>query len=105
MLPLSTGNQEARKTLAYELKSKGIARLVGEPTAGAAIPASFADVGHDTVLMFPTFRLPKYTDLLELKPVEPDVAVARAGPLSGGDDPILTAGLAEVLRLAKAPAK
>lgn len=98
-------SRSAKDLLAYEFKSKGIARLVGEPTAGAAIPASFADVGHDTVLMFPTFRLPKFTDLLELKPVEPDVAVTRAGPLSGGDDPILTAGLAEVLRLAKASAK
>ncbi|HSB12461.1 MAG TPA: S41 family peptidase, partial [Blastocatellia bacterium] len=95
-------SRSAKDVLAYEFKNKGVARLVGEPTAGAVIPASFADVGHDTILMFPSFKLPRYTDLLELKPVDPDVLVQRAGPLSAGDDPIFTAGLAEVLRLAKA---
>ena len=98
-------SRSAKDVLAYEFKNKGVARLVGEPTAGAVIPASFADVGHDTILMFPTFKLPRYTDLLEHKPVEPDVVVQRAGPLSAGDDPILNAGLAEVLKLAKTSAK
>lgn len=98
-------SRSAKDVLAYEFKNKGVARLVGEPTAGAVIPASFADVGHDTVLMFPSFKLPRYTDLLELKPVEPDVSVQRAGPLSAGDDPILSGGLAEALRLAKSAAK
>ena len=59
------------------------------------IPATFADVGYDTILMFPSFKLPRYTDLLEGKPVEPDVFVERAGPFSAGNDPILKAGLAE----------
>jgi carboxyl-terminal processing protease len=98
-------SRSAKDVLAYELKNQGIARLVGEPTAGAVIPASFADVGHDSVLMFPTFKLPKYTELLEFKPVAPDVLVQRAGPLSAGDDPILNAGLAEALKLAKSAAK
>jgi len=98
-------SRSAKDVLAYELKSQGIARLVGEPTAGAVIPASFADVGHDSILMFPTFKLPRYTDLLEAKPVAPDVLIQRAGPLSAGDDPILNAGLAEALKLAKSAAK
>jgi C-terminal processing protease CtpA/Prc len=98
-------SRSAKDVLAYEMKKNGLARLVGEPTAGAVIPATFADVGHETILMFPSFKLPRYTDLLELKPVEPDVAVTRAGPLSGGDDPILKAGLAEALRLVRASAK
>ena len=91
----------AKDILAYELKKRGIATLVGEPTAGAVIPASFADVGHDSVLMFPSFKLGKYTDLLESKPTKPDVFVERAGPLSGGEDPILNAGLAEEAKLIK----
>jgi carboxyl-terminal processing protease len=98
-------SRSAKDVLAYELKKRGLARLVGEPTAGAVIPATFADVGYDTILMFPSFKLPRYTDLLELKPVEPDVAITRAGPLSGGDDPILKAGFAEALRLVRTSAK
>ena len=98
-------SRSAKDVLAYELKKSGLARLVGEPTAGAVIPASFADVGHETILMFPSFKLSRYTDLLELKPVEPDVAVERAGPLSAGDDPILKAGFAEALRLVRAARK
>ena len=95
-------SRSAKDVLAYEFKQKGLARLVGERSAGAVIPATFADVGHEMILMFPSFKLPRYTDLLEFKPVEPDVFVERAGPLSAGDDPILTAGLAEALRLVQA---
>ena len=98
-------SRSAKDVLAYELKRTGIARLVGEPTAGAVIPASFADVGHDTILMFPSFTLPRYTDLLEFKPVTPDVYVERAGPLSAGADPILDAGLSEALKLINAQPK
>lgn len=98
-------SRSAKDVLAYEMKKTGVARVVGERTAGAVIPATFADVGHETILMFPSFKLPKYTDLLESKPVEPDVLVERAGPLSAGDDPILKAGLAEALSLVKGSSK
>ena len=93
-------SRSAKDVLAYEIKQSGVARLVGEKSAGAVIPATFADVGYDTVLMFPSFRLPRYSDLLELKPVEPDIFVERAGPLSAGRDPILEAGIKEAVRLA-----
>jgi carboxyl-terminal processing protease len=98
-------SRSAKDVLAYELKKNGIARLVGEPTAGAVIPASFADVGYDTILMFPSFKLPRYTDLLESKPTTPDVHVERAGPLSAGADPILEAGLTETVKLVNAQPK
>jgi carboxyl-terminal processing protease len=98
-------SRSAKDVLAYELKRTGLARLVGEPTAGAVIPATFANVGHDSILMFPAFKLPHYTDLLESKPVQPDVFVRRAGPLSAGDDPILRAGIAEAVRLVNASAR
>ena len=91
-------SRSAKDVLAYEFKKTGVARLVGERSAGAVIPASFADVGYESVLMFPSQKLPRYTDLLEFKPVEPDVFVERAGPLSAGKDPILTAGIAEALK-------
>jgi len=98
-------SRSAKDVLAYELKRTGIARLVGEPTAGAVIPASFADVGYDTILMFPSFKMPRYTDLLELKPVQPDVYVERPGPLSAGADTILEAGLTEALKMVKTQSK
>lgn len=94
-------SRSAKDMIAYELKAQHVATLVGEPTAGAVMPASFADVGHDTVLMFPAGRLDKYSDLLEHKPVVPDVPVERAGPFSAGQDPILEAGLDEALNQAR----
>lgn len=95
-------SRSAKDIIAYELRRTGLATLVGERTAGAVIPATFSDVGHDTVLMFPSYRLPRYSDLLELKPVEPHVVVRRAGPHSAGRDPILAAGLQEIEKLSHA---
>jgi carboxyl-terminal processing protease len=89
-------SRSAKDVLAYELRRTGLARVIGEKTAGAVIPATFANVGHDSILMFPSFKLPRYTDLLEFKPVEPDVFVERAGPYSAGVDPILDKALAEI---------
>jgi carboxyl-terminal processing protease len=93
-------SRSGKDLLLYEFKQRGI-RIVGEASAGAVMPASFADVGYDSVLMFPAARLPKYSDLLEQKPVPPDVLVERAGVFAAGQDPILDAGLAEARRLAK----
>ncbi|HEV3052795.1 MAG TPA: S41 family peptidase [Longimicrobium sp.] len=94
--------RSGKEALAYELRRQGAARLVGEPTAGAVIPASFVDVGEGAVLMFPQMTLPPYTDLLEGKPTPPDVAVAWGGPYSGDRDPILEAGLDEAVRMVRA---
>jgi C-terminal processing protease CtpA/Prc len=94
--------RSGKEVLAYEMRRRGVARLVGEPTAGAVIPASFVDLGAGAVLMFPRMRLPTYTDLLEGKPTPPDVAVAWGGPYSGDRDPILEAGLDEAVRMAHA---
>jgi C-terminal processing protease CtpA/Prc len=93
-------SRSGKDLLVYEFKQRGI-RIVGEASAGAVIPATFADVGFDSVLMFPSFRLPKYSDLLELKPIPPDVLVERAGVFAAGQDPILVAGLDEARRLSK----
>src|SRR5688572_8670555 len=87
-------SRSGKDILAHEFKAMGV-RLVGEASAGAVIPASFGDVGFDSVLMFPTMRLPKYTDLLEFKPVQPDVDVTRPGLYAAGRDGILDTGVAE----------
>ena len=49
--------------------------------------------------MFPATRLPKYTDLLEFKPVPPDVHAQRPTLYLAGRDEILEAGVAEAFRL------
>jgi carboxyl-terminal processing protease len=91
--------RSAKEVLAYEMKTSGVARLVGERTSGAVVGAAFADVGHGAVLLFPVVAVKLYTDRLEGKGVEPDVAVERASPFSSGTDPILDAGLAEAVRM------
>src|SRR5256714_8672810 len=98
-------SRSAKDALAYEFKERRLATLVGEKTAGAVIPASFAQVGEKTMLMFPSFTLGEYTQKLELKGgVAPDVFVERAGPYSEGRDPIFERGRTELARLiASAP--
>lgn len=86
--------RSAKEVLAHELQQRGLATLVGERTAGAVIPATFADVGFDSILMFPSMTLLGYTKELEGRGVEPDVAVDDALPWAAGVDPILEAALA-----------
>lgn len=90
-------SRSAKDVLAYEFRQMGVT-LVGEPSAGAVIPAMFGDVGFDSVLMFPTFVLPGYSEKLELKPLDPDVRVDRVIPFAAGRDGILEAGLREAVR-------
>lgn len=93
-------SRSAKDVLAYEFKQRHLATVVGERTAGAVIPASFAPLGDNAVLMFPSFTLGDYTARLELKGgVEPDIFVERAGPYSNGEDPILIRGVAELHQL------
>jgi hypothetical protein len=47
--------------------------------------------------------MPKYTDLLESKGVDPDLFIERGMPFGGGADPILEAGVNEAARLAGLP--
>jgi len=94
--------RSAKEVISYELRHQNVATLVGERTAGAVIPAAFADVGFDTYLMFPSTKLNRYTDLLEGVGVEPHVVVQDAGPYSHGADPVYDAGVEQAARLAGA---
>jgi len=85
--------RSAKEVIAYQLRRKNACFVVGETTAGAVIPATFADVGHDTMLMFPAFTLPGHTRLLEGIGVTPDIEVAGPLPFAGGRDPIFRAGI------------
>jgi C-terminal processing protease CtpA/Prc len=94
--------RSAKEAFAWELRERGAGRIVGERTAGALVPASFQEVGQGYVLMFPSMKLGKLTDLVEGKGVEPDVEVADSGPYAAGKDPILEAGIAELQKLVAA---
>jgi C-terminal processing protease CtpA/Prc len=94
--------RSGKEAFAWEVKERGAGRIVGERTAGALVPASFADVGQGYVLMFPAMRLGKLTDEVELKGVSPDVEVGDSGPYAAGRDPILEAGIEEVARMHRA---
>jgi len=93
--------RSAKEELAYELRRRGLGRLVGEPTAGAFIPASWVQLSEDVVLMLPvTDKKPNpYTPLIEGHPVEPDIAAPWIGPHSAGRDTLLEVGIAEAVRL------
>ncbi len=93
-------SRSAKDILAYELRERELALLVGEATAGAVVPATFADLGNDTILMYPSFALPRYTSILEGRGVEPHVRVEVSEPFEPGTDPILERGLSEAARLA-----
>lgn len=90
------GTRSAKELLAHDLQRAGRVTIVGERTAGAVLPASFVDVGSETVLMFPATTLDSYTDALEGKGVVPDVLVADELAFSAGRDAILAAGLKQL---------
>lgn len=91
--------RSAKEVIAYGVREYGIGVLVGQRTAGAVLPATFKRVGPRTVLMYPEYRLDKYSELIEGIGVAPDVEAEAPGPYSAGDDPILDAALAEAVRL------
>ena len=92
--------RSAKEILLSRMKTRHLARLVGEPSAGAVVGSTHRSVGHGMVLMMPAQVPGAFFETLELHPVSPDVTVSWGGPLSGGRDPILAAGLAEVAKMA-----
>jgi tricorn protease len=92
--------RSAKEILLDRIRSERLGRLVGEPSAGAVVFSTARDVGHDMVLMMPAAVFSTAPEDLDLRPVQPDVLVAWGGPFSGRRDPILAAGLDEVVRLA-----
>ena len=92
--------RSAKEMLAYELKTRKLGVLVGQITAGALLPATFAKVGSDSVLMYPAFSLGKHSDEIEGKGVAPDIEVESPVPFSAGADPIRDAGMRKALELA-----
>ena len=85
--------RSAKEVIAYELKKRGLATLVGERTAGAVLPATFAQVGDDTVLMYPASRLGSYSKAIEGIGVEPHRLADDPLPNVPGRDPVFAAGL------------
>ena len=86
-------SRSAKEVISSDLQRNESALVVGEQTHGAVIPATFADVGSETFLMFPSMSLGDYTKRLEGKGVTPDIPVAYPLPWTAGADPMLKAGL------------
>jgi carboxyl-terminal processing protease len=97
---IDRGTRSAKEVIAYELRKRETATLVGEHTARAVIPATFKKVGPADVLMYPTFTLGNYTKEIELLGVAPHVAVEDHLPFAAGADSILAAGLRVAVDLA-----
>jgi carboxyl-terminal processing protease len=93
---IDAGTRSAKEVLAWRLRSSERALLVGEATAGAVLPASFAPVGDGAVLMYPAATLGAMSARLESRGVLPDVPVELPlTPAQGGrgDDPIFSAAI------------
>jgi len=87
--------RSAKEIIAFQIKRGGAVTLVGEHTAGAAVPATFATVGHHSVLMYPSFTLGAISTKVELIGIEPDVKVDASK--SDSRHPFLAAGIAELV--------
>lgn len=95
-LVVDQGTRSAKEAFAYEVRKRRLGVLVGERTAGAVLPASFADVGQGFVLMYPASSLGTWTREIEGVGVEPDVPARDALAFAAGADPLLERAL-EVL--------
>lgn len=95
--------RSAKEVVAADLSQRALATLVGERTAGAVLPASFAPLGDGAVLMLPEGRLGAHSNRLEGHGVEPDVAVAVPIPPRPGEDPVLRVGIDTLVRLLETP--
>lgn len=95
---IDPGTRSAKEILAYELAEQNLATLVGGRTAGAVIPATFREIGLGAVLMFPSFSLGRYTNLLEGTGVAPHIPVSNPLPYAQGKDAILQAALDHLVR-------
>lgn len=87
------GTRSAKEVLAHEIQARGFGALVGERTAGAVLPASFAPVADDAVLMFPRARLGRHSRAIEGIGVCPDHRIDDVLPFAAGRDAIRDAGV------------
>jgi carboxyl-terminal processing protease len=108
VLLIDRETRSAKEILAFRLKGQPQVSLIGERTAGAVLPGGYSKLPGGAMVMLPADPkgIEKLTSgaSLEGRGVDPDLAVERGGPYSAGADPILDAGLKELLfRLAGLP--
>ncbi len=100
VLLVDGGSRSGKEILAYAYRKHGLARLVGERTAGAVLGGKPLSLGDGSLLYVAVSDVLVEGERLEGVGVDPDVHVARELPYSGGRDPQLAVAVAEAARLA-----
>lgn len=85
--------RSAKEAIAFELRGRELATLVGETTAGALLPMGGRRVGQGAVLVYPVMHLGTWTDRIEGIGVAPHVEAAPSGAYSEGRDSITERGM------------
>lgn len=86
---IDQNTRSAKEAISWELRDRNLATLVGETTAGALLPASFRELPGETVLMYPAFKLGKFTEAIEGIGVEPHIPVEPKRAYTNGHDPLI----------------
>lgn len=102
VLLIDGGSRSGKEMLAYAYKKHGLARLVGERTAGAVLGGRAFMLGDGSLLYVAVTDVLVDGERLEGVGVAPDVEVARELPYSGGRDPQLAAAIEEAGRMVRA---
>jgi len=93
VIVINGGSRSGKEIIAYAAKKHGIARLVGERTAGAVLPGSVFCLDNGALLYMAVAELMVDGEVLEGKGVEPDLVVPFDLRYAGGVDGQLDAAL------------
>jgi len=95
---IDSGTRSAKEVLAFQLRARKIALIVGVQSAGAVLGARMFPLRDGAYLMLPTVDVRALTGgaNLEGKGVKPDIAVKAPLPWMNGKDPIFERGIDEL---------
>ena len=94
---VDAGTRSGKEVFAHAVRKHGLATLVGEPTAGAMVSGTPYCLGDGGLLYLAVAATTIDGEVLEGRPVVPDVRVAAPVPYANGRDAALEKAL-EVLR-------
>jgi carboxyl-terminal processing protease len=101
VLLINGGSRSGKEAVAYSLKKHGLARLVGERTAGAVVAGSCFRLSDDSILYLAVSDVLVDGERLEGVGVTPDVTVVDNYRFNGGRDEQRERAVQELLNLIK----